>query len=147
MSINKVFPLKGYKRFKWNRHDFFWWGTPRQFKGYQAPPQRVRGRQPPEGREVHIFNQFKIIETESIFQKDPHFSCSLNPLVLRKNFKTWRYFRRISEVFESFFKNFNFLEGSYKYREIFDEFYYLVQRVSRKLENGLDRNELFAIGF
>ena len=75
------------------------------------------------------------------------FSCQKS-IFSKKNFENWTYFTRISEFFRKVIYNiWIFLEGPNKSREIPDEFYYIVDKFIKKLENGLDREGLLEIGW
>ena len=67
---------------------------------------------------------------------------------IRKISKNWAYFTRNSEFSsKDYLKISILLEGPYKAREIPDEFYDLVEKLFKKLKNGLDREGLLETGW
>ena len=123
------------KGLQWRRQDFFGGGTPRPLKGYHAPPRRGSwGRQPPDGSELSFYKTMQSIRKWIHFSKYQRFFLQKNPFFPKKNFENWTHFTRISVFFERLFKNLNFLEGPYKSREIFDEFYYIVEKFIKNLK-------------
>ena len=89
-------------------------------------PQGVRGAKAPRTVvKFHFLKRFKVLENESIFQKQHIFSCQKIHFS-NKNFKNRSYFTRIFEFFGKIYRILIFLEEMYKSREIPDELYYLV---------------------
>ena len=75
-------------------------GTPRQLKGYHAPPRRGSGGEGPTTvAKFHSFKRCKVLENESSLQKYQHFSCQKDLFFLRKNSKNWIYLTGIYEFF------------------------------------------------
>ena len=66
----------------------------------------------------------------------------------KKNFEKLNIFYKNFWFFsKSYFNTFNFSGGTYKSREISDEFYYLVGNFIKKLKNGLNGEGLLEMGW
>ena len=104
-------------------------GTPRPLKGYHAAPQGVRGAKAPRTvAKFHFFKRCKVLENESSFKKYQYFSCPKIYFFLRKKSKNWTYLTGIYEfISNNYLKTLKFYE-TYKSREIFGEFSYLLEK-------------------
>ena len=100
---------------QWRRQDFFSGGTPRPLKGYHAPPAGGPGAKAP--RTVSKFHFLKRCnEMNRVFKNIKIFLPKTS--IFHRNF--WIFSN-------TYLKIFNFNE-TYKYREIFGEFYYLIEK-------------------
>ena len=104
-------------------------GTPRPLKGYHAPPVGGPGGEgPPDGSEVSFFQTMQSIRKWIEFSKISTFFFPKKSIFSKKNFEKLNIFDRNFWIFSNnYLKNFNFYE-TYKYREIFAEFCYLVEK-------------------
>ena len=107
---------------------FFSGGLSGHLKAIMRPPQGVPGAKAPRTvAKFHFFKRCKVLENESSFQKYKHFSCPKNLFFLRKNSKNCTFDWNLWIFSNNYLKIFKFYE-SYKCRENFGEFSYLVEK-------------------
>ena len=105
-------------------------GTPRQLKGYHAPPPRrgSGGEGPPDGSEVSFVKTIQSISNIATFflPKKSIFS--------KKNFEKLNiFYKNFGIVSKNYFK-FSIFIIPYKSREIPGEFYYQVEKFTKKAQ-------------
>ena len=93
-----------------SRHNFFRGGTPWPLKRYHADPAGgLRAAVSRMLAEFKIFKRFKVLEINGFFKNSemnskPGFLLPENPFFLRETQKDSTYFRKVSELFQKYFK-------------------------------------------
>ena len=116
-------------------------------KAITRPPEGVRGRRPPDGSEVSFFKTMQSIRKWIEFSKIATFFLPKKSIFSKKNFEKLNIFDGNFWIFSNhYLKIFNFYE-TYKSREIFGEFYYLIEKFMKKLKKSLDREGLLKMAW
>ena len=119
-----------FKGVQWPRLDFFSAATPRHLKAITSAPLPGGGpgaKAPPDGSEVSFIKTMQSIRKWIAFSKISTFSC---PKIYfsKKNFDKLKIFDTNFWIFSNNYLKIFKLNATYKSRENFGEFYYLVEK-------------------